>query len=159
VTLVSRAPKSCGGNKNWEINVRAKARNGRKLQDPTILVTAQRASEPISDAMRAGSQPLEVSATSSSVYASAFGFLSPDEWNEMRRTLRFSVRESEIASLIVMNLGNATIAAQLGISAHTVHSYLERLYRKLGIGSREELISRIFFEYVCRHTSQLDKSS
>jgi Bacterial regulatory proteins, luxR family len=36
----------------------------------------------------------------------------------------------------------------LGISSHTVHTHLERLYHKLAVGSRAALISRIFVEYL-----------
>lgn len=79
-------------------------------------------------------------------------FLSSDDWDEIRRALHLSVREADIAALIIANAPNGAIAQRLGISAHTVHSHLERLYRKLQIGSREELITRAFQTYVQRHS-------
>jgi hypothetical protein len=36
----------------------------------------------------------------------------------------------------------------LGIPRHTVHTYLDRLYRKLGVNSRAQLISVLFAAYV-----------
>jgi DNA-binding CsgD family transcriptional regulator len=79
-------------------------------------------------------------------------FLPADDWDEIRRTLRLSVREADIAALIIANASNGTIAQRLSISAHTVHSHLERLYRKLAICSREELITCVFRTYVQRHS-------
>jgi len=38
-------------------------------------------------------------------------------------------------------------AARLGLSPHTVHTYLWRIYRKLHVQSREELLVRVFAEF------------
>ena len=38
------------------------------------------------------------------------------------------------------------MGVNLGISPHTVHTHLERLYRKLGVGSRVALTTKIAFE-------------
>jgi DNA-binding CsgD family transcriptional regulator len=40
------------------------------------------------------------------------------------------------------------IAANLGISTHTVHTHLERLYRKLRVSSRVSLVVRVVAEYL-----------
>lgn len=34
------------------------------------------------------------------------------------------------------------------MSPHTVHTHLERLYKKLGVANRSRLIVRVFAEYV-----------
>jgi DNA-binding NarL/FixJ family response regulator len=39
------------------------------------------------------------------------------------------------------------IAERLGLSPHTVHTYLWRIYRKLQVQSREELLVRVFAEF------------
>src|SRR6266581_2650311 len=39
------------------------------------------------------------------------------------------------------------LAARLGLSPHTVHTYLWRIYRKLQVQSREELLVRVFAEF------------
>ncbi len=38
-------------------------------------------------------------------------------------------------------------AERLGLSPHTVHTYLWRIYRKLRVQSREELLVRVFAEF------------
>jgi len=40
------------------------------------------------------------------------------------------------------------VGRHLGMSPHTVHTHLERLYKKLGVASRSHLIVRVFAEYV-----------
>lgn len=42
----------------------------------------------------------------------------------------------------------ASIADELGISSHTVHTYLVRLYRKLKVSNRCELLIRVFAEHL-----------
>jgi hypothetical protein len=41
-----------------------------------------------------------------------------------------------------------TIAFELGISSHTVDTYFQRLYLKLQVGSRSQLILRVMSEYL-----------
>ena len=76
-------------------------------------------------------------------------FLSEDAWLLIVRSLRLSPREAEIALLLLRHDNrDDAIADQLAISRHTVHTYLERLYRKLGATSRSQAVTRIFQEYV-----------
>jgi DNA-binding CsgD family transcriptional regulator len=39
------------------------------------------------------------------------------------------------------------LASSLGISRHTVHTHIERLYRKLRVNSRSQLIAAVFVAY------------
>ena len=82
--------------------------------------------------------------------------VSPDEWRAIDRLLGLSERQSQIAwSLLVM--GDETeesISVRLGISGHTVHSHLERLYRKLDVRSRSQLIRKLFEAYVELHRAE-----
>jgi DNA-binding NarL/FixJ family response regulator len=48
-------------------------------------------------------------------------------------------RQREIARLAARGMASKAIAAQLALSVRTVDNYLGQIYRKLGIGSREEL--------------------
>ena len=80
-------------------------------------------------------------------------FLSDLEWAEISDYMRFSGRESEIARLILFGYNEETVATRLSISIHTVHSHVERLYRKLGIGSRGHLIIKLFESYVSLRSS------
>jgi DNA-binding NarL/FixJ family response regulator len=50
-----------------------------------------------------------------------------------------SGREAEVARLVAEGLSNVAVAERLFISPRTVTSHLERIYRRLEIGSRAEL--------------------
>lgn len=49
-------------------------------------------------------------------------------------------RETQVVNLLAEGLPNKEIAHKLGISEHTVSNYLFRIYNKLGISSRVELV-------------------
>jgi DNA-binding CsgD family transcriptional regulator len=66
-------------------------------------------------------------------------------------TLRLEVsgvtaREREVATLLARGLTNAEIAAALVLSPHTVQDHIKSLFRKLGVGSRQELVGRVFLD-------------
>ena len=73
---------------------------------------------------------------------------SDEMWRILARSLGWSHRESEIVPALLDDRKGTAIAAHLGISRHTVHTHTERLYRKMGITSRVELVRRIFVEYL-----------
>jgi DNA-binding CsgD family transcriptional regulator/energy-coupling factor transporter ATP-binding protein EcfA2 len=56
------------------------------------------------------------------------------------RPLPFSGRERDIAMLVEAGLSNRQIADQLVVSVRTVEGHLYRMFTKLGINSREQLI-------------------
>ena len=49
-------------------------------------------------------------------------------------------REDEVANLVAEGLSNREIAQKLSVAQHTVSNYLFRVYEKLGISSRVELV-------------------
>jgi DNA-binding CsgD family transcriptional regulator len=51
-------------------------------------------------------------------------------------------RELEVAALVAAGRGNKQIAAKLHISEHTVSSYLNRIYSKLGMHNRSAVAAR-----------------
>ncbi len=59
---------------------------------------------------------------------------------QSRVTNLLAIREAEVANLVAESLSNKEIARKLGISEHTVSNYLFRIYNKLGISSRVELV-------------------
>jgi DNA-binding CsgD family transcriptional regulator len=73
---------------------------------------------------------------------------SQDAWRHLTRSLDLSVRESEVARFIFADCTETKIAECLGISHHTVRTHSERLYRKLGVGSRVELVVRLVDEFL-----------
>jgi DNA-binding CsgD family transcriptional regulator len=52
---------------------------------------------------------------------------------------RLSLREREVAVLVVSGMGSARVAAELGIAVNTVNAHLQRIYGKLGVSRRQEL--------------------
>ena len=73
---------------------------------------------------------------------------SAAEWVSLTHSLRLSRREFQIIQAIFDDEIEVSIALRLGISAHTVHTYLERLYRKLRVNSRCELLVRVFRQHL-----------
>src|SRR3984893_8920758 len=51
-----------------------------------------------------------------------------------------SKRELEIAGLVATGLSNIEVSDKLGLSRHTVKNYLFRIFEKLGISTRIELV-------------------
>jgi DNA-binding NarL/FixJ family response regulator len=49
-------------------------------------------------------------------------------------------REEQVVALVVEGLGNRQIARELSLSEHTVKKYLFRVFEKLGISTRVELV-------------------
>ncbi len=54
-----------------------------------------------------------------------------------------TAREREVAQGLGQGLSEKQLAARLGITVHTVHTYVKRLYRKLHVNSRTELLRRV----------------
>lgn len=76
-------------------------------------------------------------------------FVPDGAWDGIVRALRLSPREAEIVALLLTDdCRDDVIAERLGISRHTVHTHVERLYRKVGATSRSQVVSRIFQQYV-----------
>jgi DNA-binding NarL/FixJ family response regulator len=53
-----------------------------------------------------------------------------------------TARERDVVQGLVDGLGDKQVAVRLGLSAETVRSYVKRIYKKLHVGSRTELVSR-----------------
>lgn len=74
--------------------------------------------------------------------------LSGDVWTRLRDSLRLSDRELQIVQGIFEDQKQESIAYSLGISPHSVNTYIQRIYSKLRIGSRPQLILRVMSEYL-----------
>lgn len=70
------------------------------------------------------------------------------EWHLLVTQLGLSKREKEITQRVFDNLGETAIARDLGLAPSTVHTYLRRLYRKLGVRSRGELLVLVFSAFL-----------
>jgi DNA-binding NarL/FixJ family response regulator len=57
-----------------------------------------------------------------------------------RGTILLTPREEQVVALVAEGLGNRPIARELNLSEHTIKKYLFRIFEKLGISSRVELV-------------------
>jgi len=63
-----------------------------------------------------------------------------DESPTVEAAPHLSGREREVLELLARGFRNSEIANALGITTHTVTSYVRQLYRKLEVGSRGEAV-------------------
>lgn len=71
---------------------------------------------------------------------------SETRWQGLAARLGLTRRELQIVRGILDDRKESSIATRLGISAHTVHTYVVRLYLKLAVSSRMELAMRVLHE-------------
>ena len=71
----------------------------------------------------------------------------PTEWRTLAAALGLSPRECGIVRAVFDGASEKDAARDLGLSPHTVHTYVWRIYRKLQVQSREELLVRVFAEF------------
>ena len=76
------------------------------------------------------------------------GLFTPPEWIAIKGAFKLSRREFEVLQSVFDDLAQRQIALRLGISTHTVHTHIERLYKKLGVSSRGELLVRVFAHHL-----------
>jgi DNA-binding CsgD family transcriptional regulator len=74
--------------------------------------------------------------------------LSELAWREIARSLRLSRREIQIVRAMFDDRKEAAIAAELGVAPRTVHTHVERLYRKLAVNDRLQLTLRVIREFL-----------
>jgi len=58
-----------------------------------------------------------------------------------------SDREQDVALCVLQGLSTAEIAERLFISAHTVQDHLKAIFDKVGIRTRRQLVSTVFFDH------------
>ncbi|HEX2693208.1 MAG TPA: helix-turn-helix transcriptional regulator [Gemmatimonadaceae bacterium] len=58
----------------------------------------------------------------------------------------FSAREREVVAAVTRGDATKTIAADLGVSPHTVTEHIDRACYKLGVRGRKALIAKLFFD-------------
>ena len=73
---------------------------------------------------------------------------TPREWTALGDLLGLSPRELEIVQGVFDDRTEGSIASGLGISHHTVHTYLARIYRKVSASSRTQLVVRVMETYL-----------
>lgn len=82
----------------------------------------------------------------------------PDHvWPALGARLGITDREIAIVRGLFQRMNEASIASSLGISPHTVHTHLNRVYRKLNVQSRGDLFLRVVTELM--HPRSVEESS
>jgi len=88
-------------------------------------------------------------------------FMSPHVWSQLQAALDLSARELDIVQLLCTDCSEAEMACHLGISRHTVHTYLQRLYLKLDVSGRVGVVVRLFAAHLVLfpHQTSADQAS
>ncbi|MHC4696602.1 MAG: helix-turn-helix domain-containing protein [Planctomycetota bacterium] len=76
--------------------------------------------------------------------------LTDEEWNTIADSLDLSVRQLQIVQCIFDGYDEPSIGEELGLSSHTVHAHLNRLYKRMSVRSRCELIVHVFLAFLSR---------
>lgn len=61
-----------------------------------------------------------------------------------------SERQSDVLQLLLRGMSEKEVARQLGVSTHTVHTHVKKLYAEFGVSSRGELLARFVDQRVLK---------
>lgn len=75
---------------------------------------------------------------------------SSEQWTTLSTELGLSSRELDILRGVFDGKTERDIALLLQVSPHTVHTYVERLYKKLGVDRRDMLILAVMSHFMKR---------
>lgn len=70
------------------------------------------------------------------------------DWDRLAAGLHLSARDVDVLRLVIADRKEVAIARALGISSHTVHTHLGRIYRKLGANGRVAALVALFRTYL-----------
>ena len=75
-------------------------------------------------------------------------------WHEIASSLGITNRELQVVQGVFDNLGEKEIAHRLKITEHTAHTHLNRLFKKLNVRSRTELVLRVVEQLIALTLSE-----
>ncbi len=77
---------------------------------------------------------------------------SNERWSELAKVLGFSARQGQVARCLTLGMSDRQIATELELSEHTVRTHLSRIYQKLNVQDRMELVLLVFRQFLrsCR---------
>jgi len=76
-------------------------------------------------------------------------FFTRQAWQRLAIRLQLTERELQIVWGVSQDRNDSAIACSLGVSPNTVHTHLNRLYAKLGVCNRMELMLLLFGTFLC----------
>lgn len=85
--------------------------------------------------------------------------MTREQWSRLICTLRLSPREADVLRAAFYDERTTAIAKFLGLSRNTVHTYRDRLFRRLGVASMTQAISLAFGVYVEQLTNESSSGS
>ena len=112
-------------------------KNGR-LRQPLPAVQQQISSDYAEEKRCASTQPSS--------------HLNHQNWRAIGDELHLSARQLQIAKCMFDGFDEPSIGRVLGLSRHTVHSHVNRLYKKIQVKSRCELMVRVFLVFLSRQS-------
>lgn len=71
-------------------------------------------------------------------------FLASSDWQYIVHALRFSPQQAKIVSLILQKKQDKEISAKLGLNRSTIRTYLRRVFDRVGVEDRMELVLHVF---------------
>lgn len=86
--------------------------------------------------------------------ASEDGLFSNAEWSEIRRLCALTPRQGQIVKGICSGKSDKQIANELNIGIPTVRTHLTRLFFRLGLNDRSQMIVHVFTQFrhhFCHH--------
>jgi DNA-binding CsgD family transcriptional regulator len=67
-----------------------------------------------------------------------------ETWEKMRSDLQLSPRHEQIVELILRNQSDKEIAVAMGLKIPTIRTYKTRMFQRLRVADRIDLILRLF---------------
>jgi DNA-binding NarL/FixJ family response regulator len=74
----------------------------------------------------------------------AADIFSRTEWDALAEEACLSPRQKQISGLILHGFGDKQIAAQLAVTVPTIRTHMSRLFLKLGVQDRNDLLLYFF---------------
>lgn len=92
--------------------------------------------------------PVQANSTSSRILSAPL--LNAEEWQRIINVFKLSPQQARIVEMILQGKKHKQIALELSLSESTVQTYLGRLFARLGVADRTEMILHIFALTHCK---------
>jgi DNA-binding CsgD family transcriptional regulator/energy-coupling factor transporter ATP-binding protein EcfA2 len=107
---------------------------------PALALAADAAAQAAREHARIGHHGKELASSTRAHWLASQGGIRTPAVDAAAQPLPITNREREIAMLVAMGLSNRRIADRLSVSVRTVDGHLYRIFAKLGIERRDELV-------------------